>query len=104
MWSKDKQTREAGKIIDIGKELLRRVKNMTTHIATLGENLRKAGNSYNSFIGSMDAKFIPKANELADFFPELEEKKAKKPALIENAIKESTKIVSIKNQGGNDRE
>jgi hypothetical protein len=52
----------------------------------------------------MDAKFIPKANELADFFPELEEKKAKKPALIENAIKESTKIVSIKNQGGNDRE
>jgi len=104
MWSKDKQTREAGKIIEIGKELLRRVKNMTTHIATLGENIRKTGNSYNSFIGSMDAKFIPKANELADFFPELEEKKAKKPALVENAIKESTKIVSIKNQGGNDRE
>lgn len=103
MWSKDKQTKEAGRIIEIGKELLRRVQTMTGHLATLGDNIRKTGNSYNSFIGSMDTKFLPKAQELANFFPELEEKKKKKPELVENAIKESSKIVSI-NQGDHDRE
>ena len=103
MWSKDKQTKEAGRIIEIGKELLRRVQTMTGHLATLGDNIRKTGNSYNSFIGSIDSKFIPKAHELANFFPELEEKKKKKPELVENAIKESSKIVSI-NQGDHDRE
>lgn len=103
MWSKDKQTKEAGRIIEIGKELLRRVQTMTGHLATLGDNIRKTGNSYNSFIGSMDTKFLPKAQELSNFFPELEEKKNKKPELVENAIKESSKIVSI-NQGDHDRE
>ena len=103
MWSKDKQTKEAGRIIEIGKELLRRVQTMTGHLATLGDNIRKTGNSYNSFIGSMDTKFLPKAQELSNFFPELEEKKKKKPELVENAIKESSKIVSI-NQGDHDRE
>jgi DNA recombination protein RmuC len=76
MWSKDKQSREAGRIIEIGKELLRRVQNMTGHLSILGENIRKTGKSYNSFIGSMDRKFFPKASELSEFYPELEEKKA----------------------------
>ena len=95
MWSKDKQTREADKIIEIGRDLYRRVQIMTGHISSLGENIRRTGNSYNSFIGSMDTKFFPKASELDSFYPELKEKKIKKPQLVENAIKESSKIVAI---------
>ena len=99
MWSKDKQSREAGRIIEIGKELLRRVQTMTGHITTLGEHIRKTGATYNSFIGSMDRNFLPKATELADFFPELEDKKNSKPKLVENVIKESAKIVPMKDRG-----
>ena len=98
MWSKDKQSREAGRIIEIGKELLRRFQTMTGHISVLGENIRKTGKSYNSFIGSMERKFIPKATELRDFFPELEDKKTAKPKIVEEAIKDSSKIIQIKGE------
>ena len=98
MWSKDKQSREAGRIIEIGKELLRRFQTMTGHISVLGENIRKTGKSYNSFIGSMERKFIPKATELRDFFPELEDKKTAKPKIVEEVIKDSSKIIQIKGE------
>lgn len=98
MWSKDKQSREAGRIIEIGKELLRRFQTMTGHISVLGENIRKTGKSYNSFIGSMERKFIPKATELMDFFPELEDKKTAKPKIVEEVIKDSSKIIQIKGE------
>ncbi|MDB3863435.1 DNA recombination protein RmuC [Alphaproteobacteria bacterium] len=102
MWSKDKQSREAGRIIEIGKELLRRVQNMTGHLSSLGENIRKTGKSYNSFIGSMDRKFFPKASELSEFYPELEEKKSSKPQLVEDTIKESSKILDLKIHNNDD--
>lgn len=103
MWSKDKQSREAGKIIEIGRELLRRFQNMAEHITSLGDNIRKTGNSYNSFIGSMDSKFIPKASELAEYFPELEDKKKSQPKLVEDAIKDSSKLISSNSSEGHDR-
>ena len=102
MWSKDKQTREADKIIEIGRDLYRRVQIMTGHISTLGENIRRTGNSYNSFIGSMDTKFFPKASELDSFYPELHEKKIKKPQLVDNPIKESSKIVAIEKKNSHE--
>ena len=101
MWSKDKQSREAGRIIEIGKELLRRVQTMTGHISSIGENIRKTGDSYNNFIGSMDRNFIPKAKELGDFFPELENKKTNKPKMVEGVIKNSLKMMQIKNKEDN---
>ncbi len=101
MWSKDKQSREAGRIIEIGKELLRRVQTMTGHISSIGENIRKTGDSYNNFIGSMDRNFIPKATELGDFFPELENKKTTKPKIVEGVIKSSVKIMQIKGKEDN---
>ena len=101
MWSKDKQSREAGRIIEIGKELLRRVQTMTGHISSIGENIRKTGDSYNNFIGSMDRNFIPKATELGDFFPELENKKTTKPKMVEGVIKNSVKIMQIKGKEDN---
>jgi len=102
MWSKDKQSKEASRIIEIGKELYRRVQTMTGHITTMGESIQKTGKSYNSFIGSMDRNFIPKVTELAEFFPELEQKKRTAPKLVENNVRDSSKIVPLKLGDGDD--
>ena len=63
---------------------------------------RQYVSSYNSFIGSMDRKFFPKASELSEFYPELEEKKASKPQLVEDTIKESSKILDLKIHNNDD--
>ena len=74
---------------------------MTGHISSIGENIRKTGDSYNNFIGSMDRNFIPKATELGDFFPELDNKKTTKPKMVEGVIKSSVKIMQIKSKMDN---
>lgn len=104
MWSKDKQSREASRIIEIGKELYRRVQTMTGHITTLGENIQKTGKSYNSLIGSMDRNFVPKVTELAEFFPELEQKKTSEPKLVENNVRDSSKIVPLRLEEDDDHD
>ena len=49
----------------------------------------------------MDRNFIPKATELGDFFPELENKKTTKPKIVEGVIKSSVKIMQIKGKEDN---
>jgi hypothetical protein len=50
----------------------------------------------------MDTKFFPKASELDSFYPELHEKKIKKPQLVDNPIKESSKIVAIEKKNSHE--
>ena len=48
----------------------------------------------------MDRNFVPKVTELAEFFPELDQKTSSKMKLVENDLRDSTKIVPLNPKNG----
>ena len=93
MWASDKQSKEVSKIVDIGSELYKRFQTMSSHIASLGDSIEKTSSNYNKFIGSMDSKVIPKFEEISKFYPSAIVDKNKKPEIISDSIRKSSKLI-----------
>jgi DNA recombination protein RmuC len=65
-WQQQRLARNAEEIRQLGKELYERLSTMAEHIADVGDHLRKAGASYDSFIGSLDARVLATARRFKD--------------------------------------
>ena len=52
-WRQEQLSQNAKKISELGKELYKRLADMTGHLADMGNNLKKAVESYNKGIGSL---------------------------------------------------
>lgn len=57
-WKQENLAENAKKISDLGKELYKRIADMTQHFAHLGSNLRKAVESYNKTVGTLESRVL----------------------------------------------
>ena len=60
-WQQQRMTQNAEQVQALGKELYERLCTMAEHVADMGDHLRKAGNSYDQFVGSLDARVLASA-------------------------------------------
>jgi DNA recombination protein RmuC len=65
-WRHEALTRDAQQIHQLGKELYQRIGMVTRHLDKLGGSLGKAVESYNSAIGTIDARVTVTARKLSD--------------------------------------
>lgn len=65
-WRQEQLSRNAQKISELGKELYKRLADMTEHLADMGSNLKKAVVSYNKGVGSFESRVAAKAREFKD--------------------------------------
>ena len=65
-WQQQRLTQNAEQIQALGKELYDRLCTMAEHVADVGDHLRKAGSSYDQFVGSLDARVLASARRFKD--------------------------------------
>jgi DNA recombination protein RmuC len=66
-WRQSAVAQNAAVIHELGRELYRRLGSFSNHLATLGQRLGRAVESYNSAVGSLERQVMPQARR----FPEL---------------------------------
>jgi DNA recombination protein RmuC len=65
-WRQQQVTRNAEEIQQIGRELYERLAKMVEHLEDVGRHLSEAGESYNSFVGSLEHKVLPGARRFKE--------------------------------------
>lgn len=65
-WQQQRLTQNAEQIQALGKELYDRLCTMAEHIADVGDHLRRAGASYDQFVGSLDSRVLASARRFKD--------------------------------------
>jgi DNA recombination protein RmuC len=65
-WQQQRLAHNAEEIRELGKELYERLATMAEHVADVGRHLKKAGQSYDDFIGSLDARVLATARKFKE--------------------------------------
>lgn len=65
-WQQQRLTANAEEIREIGKELYERLATMAEHVAEVGRHLKRAGQSYDDFVGSLEARVLVSARKFRD--------------------------------------
>ena len=65
-WQQQRLTQNAEQIQALGKELYERLCTMAEHVADVGDHLRRAGSSYDQFVGSLDARVMAAARRFRE--------------------------------------
>ncbi len=65
-WRQEQITRNAQEISELGKQLYERMKVLADHVGDIGRGLEKANSSYNSAVGSLEARVLPSARRFKE--------------------------------------
>jgi len=65
-WKQEHLTENAKQIGEIGKELYKRIYDMSRHISGLGKNIKNAVDSYNKTVGTFESRVLVSARRLND--------------------------------------
>ncbi|MBI2060372.1 MAG: DNA recombination protein RmuC [Nitrospirae bacterium] len=65
-WRQEQVAKNAQEISELGKQLYERMRIFAEHIGEVGKGLEKANASYNSAVGSMEARVLPAARRFKD--------------------------------------
>jgi len=65
-WQQQRLTKSAEEIRQLGRDLYERLATMAEHIADVGDHLKKAGASYDAFVGSLDSRVLASARRFKD--------------------------------------
>lgn len=90
-WQQEDLAENSKKIGVLGKELYKRIVDMSSHFVSLGGNLKKAVESYNKTLGSFESRVLVTARR----FEDLKMADAKKPLNILPPIDNVTRILQV---------
>lgn len=65
-WQQQRLTENAVQIRELGKELYERLATMAEHVADVGRQLKRAGQSYDDFVGSLEGRVLASARKFRD--------------------------------------
>jgi DNA recombination protein RmuC len=65
-WQQQRLAANAEEIQEIGRDLYDRLATMVGHLEEIGDGLKQAGDSYDRFIGSLEAKVLPGARRFKE--------------------------------------
>ena len=65
-WQHQRLAQNAEQIRELGKDLYERISTMAEHVADLGDHLRRAGASYDKFVGSLEARVLAGARRFKE--------------------------------------
>ncbi|MBI4238193.1 MAG: DNA recombination protein RmuC [Deltaproteobacteria bacterium] len=65
-WRQEQVAKNAQEISELGKQLYERMRTLAEYIGEIGKGLEKANASYNSAVGSMEARVLPAARRFKD--------------------------------------
>jgi len=86
-WQQDKMSENANKIVQIGRELYKRLDVFNSHIRNHGNALAKSVNLYNKAIGSMESRVLPSARKLEELEIAAADKQIASPEPIEKSVR-----------------
>jgi len=72
-WTQDQLTQNAEKISQLGKELYKRLGDLTSHLTRLGRNLNGSVEAYNKTVGSFESRVFSSARKFAELYPNASE-------------------------------
>ncbi len=90
-WRQEKLAENARAISDQGRELFKRMTDMAGHFANVGDGLKKAVDSYNRSVGSLESRVFPAARKLKELGAGPEDAEFREIPTVESAVKSITK-------------
>jgi DNA recombination protein RmuC len=90
-WRQEKLAENARAISDQGRELFKRMTDMAGHLANVGDGLRKAVDSYNRSVGSLETRVFPAARRLKELGAGPEDAELGELAPVEKEVKAVSK-------------
>ncbi|WP_454761661.1 DNA recombination protein RmuC [Caulobacter segnis] len=91
-WRAEDQAKNAARIVEVGRELYKRVSVMGAHAGAMGKALESAVGKYNQFVGSLESQVLTQARRFEDLSVDHEGKKIDEPAAIEQGVRPLTKL------------
>ncbi len=94
-WRVEAQTINAREIVDLGRELYKRIAVMAAHAQAMGKGLETAVGRYNQFVGSLESQVHTQARRFEDLKVDHEGKDIAELTPIEVAVRPLTKLAPI---------
>jgi len=91
-WRAEDQAKNAARIVEVGRELYKRVSVMGAHAGAMGKALESAVGKYNQFVGSLESQVLTQARRFEDLSVDHEGKDIAEPAPVETAVRPLTKL------------
>jgi DNA recombination protein RmuC len=91
-WRAEDQAKNAARIVEVGRELYKRVSVMGAHAGAMGKALESAVGKYNQFVGSLESQVLTQARRFEELSVDHEGKKIDEPAVIDQGVRPLTKL------------
>lgn len=99
-WRAEDQAKNAARIVEVGRELYKRVSVMGAHAGAMGKALESAVGKYNQFVGSLESQVLTQARRFEDLSVDHEGKEIPEPAPVEQGVRPLTKLAEPKGAVG----
>lgn len=93
-WRAEDQAKNAARIVEVGRELYKRVSVMGAHAGAMGKALENAVGKYNQFVGSLESQVLTQARRFEDLSVDHEGKEIAEPAAIDQGVRPLTKLAA----------
>ena len=91
-WRVEEQAANSQKIVDLGRELYKRIAVMGGHASSLGNALQSAVGKYNQFVGSLETQVLTQARRFEELKVEHEGKPVALLEPLDTAVRPLTKL------------
>ncbi len=93
-WRAEDQAKNAARIVEVGRELYKRVSVMGAHAGAMGKALESAVGKYNQFVGSLESQVLTQARRFEELSVDHEGKKIDEPAAVEQGVRPLSKLAA----------
>jgi len=91
-WRVEEQNLNAKQIVELGRELYKRIAAMAAHAQAMGKGLETAVGRYNQFVGSLESQVHTQARRFEDLKVDHEGRQIPELGPIETGIRPLTKL------------